>query len=124
MKIICVVGARPNFVKIAPILEAFKAYDDIEAILVHTGQHYDKMMSDSFFQTLGIRAPDISLGVGSATHAQQTAAIMKTFEPMGSLDRTVAASWMRNLTASSGGVPANKLPISPVLNSFPTMRLL
>ena len=82
MKIICVVGARPNFVKIAPILEAFKAYDDIEAILVHTGQHYDKMMSDSFFQTLGIRAPDISLGVGSATHAQQTAAIMKTFEPI------------------------------------------
>lgn len=82
MKVINIVGARPNFVKIAPIMEAYKAYPDIEPLLVHTGQHYDKKMSESFFDVLGIPTPDIHLGVGSGTHATQTAAIMTAFEPI------------------------------------------
>lgn len=82
MKILNIVGARPNFVKIAPLMEAYKAFPDIQALLVHTGQHYDKKMSDSFFETLGIPDPDIHLGVGSGSHAAQTAAIMVAFEPV------------------------------------------
>ncbi|TNE48740.1 MAG: UDP-N-acetylglucosamine 2-epimerase (non-hydrolyzing) [Deltaproteobacteria bacterium] len=82
MKVINIVGARPNFVKIAPLMEAYKAYPDIEPLLVHTGQHYDKKMSESFFDVLGIPTPDIHLGVGSGSHASQTAAIMTAFEPV------------------------------------------
>ena len=67
MKIINIVGARPNFMKIAPLMEAYKAFPDIEPLLVHTGQHYDERMSDLFFRQLGIPEPDINLGVGSAT---------------------------------------------------------
>ena len=82
MKIINIVGARPNFVKIAPLMEAYRADSDIEAILVHTGQHYDRAMSDLFFHQLGIPQPDLNLGIGSASHAIQTAEIMKAFEPV------------------------------------------
>ncbi len=82
MKIINIVGARPNFMKIAPLMEAYKAYADIEPILVHTGQHYDEKMSDLFFRQLGIPTPDINLGIGSGSHAVQTAEIMKAFEPV------------------------------------------
>lgn len=81
MKIVCVVGARPNFMKIAPIIEEFKK-NNINPLLVHTGQHYDKIMSDIFFEELGIPKPDINLGVGSGSHAQQTAKIMELFEPI------------------------------------------
>lgn len=82
-KVLCVVGARPNFMKIAPILRAFRnRAPDIEAKLVHTGQHYDYAMNQSFFDELGIPAPDVSLDVGSASHAQQTAEIMQRFEPV------------------------------------------
>ncbi len=80
MKIINVVGARPNFMKIAPIIEAMKKYPSIEPILVHTGQHYDKEMSKLFFDDLKLPPPDIYLGVGSASHAVQTARIMVEFE--------------------------------------------
>ncbi len=82
MKIINVVGARPNFMKIAPLMAAYKAASGIQPILVHTGQHYDERMSDLFFRQLGIPEPDINLGVGSASHAVQTAEIMKSFEPV------------------------------------------
>jgi UDP-N-acetylglucosamine 2-epimerase (non-hydrolysing) len=78
-EIVCVVGARPNFMKIAPIMAAF-AKHKIEAKLVHTGQHYDPAMSDSFFEQLGIPRPDVNLEVGSASHAVQTAEIMRAFE--------------------------------------------
>lgn len=82
-KVLCVVGARPNFMKIAPIMRAFQSHaPSIEAKLVHTGQHYDYAMNESFFQQLDIPAPDISLDVGSKSHAQQTAEIMKRFEPV------------------------------------------
>ena len=80
-EILCVVGARPNFMKIAPIMAAF-ATKPIQAKLVHTGQHYDPAMSDSFFEQLGIPRPDVNLEVGSATHAVQTAEIMRAFEPV------------------------------------------
>ncbi len=69
MKIINVVGARPNFMKIAPIMKACKASRAIEPLLVHIGQHYDEKMIDLFFRQLGIPEPDINLGVGSASHA-------------------------------------------------------
>jgi len=82
MKIVNVVGARPNFMKIAPLMAAQKESGRIEAILVHTGQHYDERMSDLFFRQLGIPEPDVNLGVGSASHAVQTAEIMKAFEPV------------------------------------------
>lgn len=81
MKIINVVGARPNFMKIAPLIEAMKRRKDrIEFLLVHTGQHYDEAMSKSFFKDMGLPRPDRDLGVGSGTHAEQTARVMVEFE--------------------------------------------
>ncbi|MCD6303457.1 MAG: UDP-N-acetylglucosamine 2-epimerase (non-hydrolyzing) [Planctomycetes bacterium] len=82
MKIINVAGARPNFMKIAPLMEAYRRYEDIRPVLVHTGQHYDERMSELFFRQLGIPRPDVNLGVGSASHAVQTAEILKAFEPV------------------------------------------
>jgi len=82
-KVLCVVGARPNFMKIAPIMRAMQSHAaEIDAVLVHTGQHYDEAMSERFFQELQIPAPDVSLDVGSGSHAEQTAEIMKRFEPV------------------------------------------
>lgn len=81
MTVLHVVGARPNFMKAAPVYRAL-AKAGFDQALVHTGQHYDALMSDVFFQTLEIPAPDESLNVGSGSHAQQTAAIMARFEPV------------------------------------------
>lgn len=80
MKIVNVVGARPNFMKIAPLMEEYADDPSVEALLVHTGQHYDEKMSDLFFRQLGIPEPNINLGIGSGSHAVQTAEIMKGFE--------------------------------------------
>ena len=80
MRILHVVGARPNFMKIAPIMEAVRRAGFAEQLLVHTGQHYDLEMSDVFFTDLGMPVPDIHLGVGSGTHAEQTAKVMVGFE--------------------------------------------
>lgn len=81
--LVCVVGARPNFMKMAPIMQALQNVDHlIKPYLVHTGQHYDQAMKDTFFQQLGIPEPDTDLGVGSGTHAVQTANIMLKFEPV------------------------------------------
>ena len=80
MRIISVAGARPNFMKIAPIVAALERVPHVEHLLVHTGQHYDQKMSDVFFRDLSIPAPDIDLEVGSASHAVQTARIMVEFE--------------------------------------------
>ncbi len=82
IKIICVCGTRPNFIKAAPLIQVFKANDNFEPLLVHTGQHYDENMSKLFFDELNIPRPDINLEVGSASHAVQTAEIMKRFEPV------------------------------------------
>jgi UDP-N-acetylglucosamine 2-epimerase (non-hydrolysing) len=82
MKIVNVVGARPNLMKIAPLMDAYAEAPEIETLLVHTGQHYDANMSELFFRELGIPEPGINLGVGSGSHAVQTAEIMRSFEPI------------------------------------------
>ncbi len=82
-RVLCVVGARPNFMKIAPVMRALNAAGNrLDGRLLHTGQHYDAAMKQSFFEQLRIPEPDIDLGVGSASHAVQTAEIMKRFEPV------------------------------------------
>lgn len=81
--VICVVGARPNYMKMAPILRAFAAHEPpIPTLLVHTGQHYDAAMNDRLFSDLELPRPDVNLEVGSGTHAVQTAEVMKRFEPV------------------------------------------
>lgn len=80
MKILHIVGARPNFMKVGPVMRALADLDGITQVLVHTGQHYDPGMSGVFFQQLGLPAPDVNLEVGSGSHAVQTAQIMMRFE--------------------------------------------
>lgn len=83
LKVINVVGARPNFMKVAPIVEEMRQRGaEFAPLVVHTGQHYDEQMSETFFRELGLPAPDIHLGVGSGSHAMQTAAVMERFEPV------------------------------------------
>jgi UDP-N-acetylglucosamine 2-epimerase (non-hydrolysing) len=113
MKLVHVVGARPNFMKLAPVLLAGRATAGVTQQVVHTGQHYDREMSDRFFDDLGIPRPDENLNVGSGTHAQQTATIMARFEPVlerydpawvvvyGDVNSTMAAT----LVAAKIGVP-------------------
>jgi len=113
MKILSVVGARPNVVKIAALMAEMRNQADIRALLVHTGQHYDIGMSDSFFQDLGIPQPDINLEVGSASAACQVAKIMERLEPVlvseqpdlvvvvGDVNSTLAGA----LTAVKLGIP-------------------
>jgi UDP-N-acetylglucosamine 2-epimerase (non-hydrolysing) len=113
MKILFVAGARPNFMKVAPLLRETQRRDSARAILVHTGQHYDAELSDVFFRDLGIRQPDHALSVGSGSQAQQTAEIMRRFEPVcerespdivlvvGDVNSTLAAA----LVAVKLGVP-------------------
>ena len=81
MKALLVGAARPNFMKVAPVLRALEARD-VDVVLVHTGQHYDDEMSGQFFRQLDIREPDIHLGAGSGTHAEQLGAVMRGFEPV------------------------------------------
>jgi UDP-N-acetylglucosamine 2-epimerase (non-hydrolysing) len=80
--ILHIVGARPNFMKVAPVLNALQVRENVRQTLIHTGQHYDVNMSDVFFQQLGIPAPDVNLAVGSGSHAKQTAEIMIRLEPV------------------------------------------
>lgn len=80
MKIVSVVGARPNFMKVAPFCRALKAYPDVKHVLVHTGQHYDVRMSEQFFKELDIPNPDINLEIGSGSHAEQVGRTMIAFE--------------------------------------------
>jgi UDP-N-acetylglucosamine 2-epimerase (non-hydrolysing) len=81
VRVICVVGARPNYMKIKPVMDALEQ-GGAEVILVHTGQHYDPSLNDVFFTDLGIRRPDYFMSVGSGSHAQQTARVMTAFEPV------------------------------------------
>lgn len=81
--ILAVVGARPNFMKVAPIVAELRTFPDLFTLaIVHTGQHYDDKLSKVFFDDLGLPPPDVNLNVGSGSHAQQTAAIMAAFEPV------------------------------------------
>ncbi len=88
-RIVIVVGARPNFMKAAPVLRALAALRRVRPVLVHTGQHYDARMSDLFFRDLGLPEPDENLGVGSGSHAKQTGEVMARFEAF--LDAEVSA---------------------------------
>ena len=125
LRIICVVGARPNFMKIAPIMGAFNRPDSgINARLLHTGQHYDAAMKSAFFDQLGIPEPDVDLGVGSGSHAWQTAEIMQRFEPeldawqadlllvVGDVNSTIACA----LVAVKKGIPV--IHVEAGLRSF------
>jgi UDP-N-acetylglucosamine 2-epimerase (non-hydrolysing) len=93
MKIMTIVGARPNFMKAAPIIAAINAYNrksestPLQHVLVHTGQHYDEIMSGSFFSDLSLPKPDVHMGIGSGSHAAQTAEIMKKFEEIAMAER-------------------------------------
>ncbi|MEZ4475012.1 MAG: UDP-N-acetylglucosamine 2-epimerase (non-hydrolyzing) [bacterium] len=82
MRILNVVGARPNFMKIAPLMQAWRAHPQVEPLLLHTGQHYDHSMSDLFFEELGIPRPDINLEVRGGSHAYQHAEVIRAFEPV------------------------------------------
>lgn len=112
--ILCIVGARPNFTKMAPILGAFaRNTPSLPSLLVHTGQHYDRDMSDRLFEDLRLPRPDINLEVGSGTHAVQTAEVMRRFEPIvdqhnpscvlvvGDVNSTLACA----LVATKKGIP-------------------
>jgi UDP-N-acetylglucosamine 2-epimerase (non-hydrolysing) len=88
LRLACIVGARPNFMKMAPLLRALEAYPQVETILVHTGQHYDKNLSDVFFEELEMKRPDVSLEVGSGKHGVQTARVIERFEDV--LEKAVA----------------------------------
>ena len=82
MKAMCVVGARPNFMKAAPVIDSLRRYADMQVMLVHTGQHYDHQMSTLFFDELGMPKPDVDLQVGSGSHGEQTGQIMMKIEPL------------------------------------------
>jgi UDP-N-acetylglucosamine 2-epimerase (non-hydrolysing) len=82
LKIMNIVGARPNLPKIAPLIREMRRQPEIEVLLVHTGQHYDERLSDVFFRQMGIPAPDVNLEVGSGSHAVQTAEVLKRIEPV------------------------------------------
>jgi len=113
LKLLLVAGARPNFMKVAPLLWEIQKREDVDAFLVHTGQHYDERMSQRFFTELDIPKPDANLEVGSGSHAVQTAEVMKRFEPIllqqkpdvvvvvGDVNSTLACA----LTATKLGVP-------------------
>jgi len=112
IRLLSVVGARPNFMKIAPIVEELKKFPDIEHCLVHSGQHYDELLSGNFFSDLGLPVPDVNLQTGSGSHAVQTGEIMKRVEPVliaykpdlvlvvGDINSTIAAA----LTAVKLGI--------------------
>jgi UDP-N-acetylglucosamine 2-epimerase (non-hydrolysing) len=82
MKVLCVVGARPNFVKIAAFLQEARKYPTVQTLLVHTGQHYDASMSDSFFRDLGIPHPDMNLGVGGVNSGEPTSEMIRRLQPV------------------------------------------
>jgi UDP-N-acetylglucosamine 2-epimerase (non-hydrolysing) len=112
LEIMCVAGARPNFVKLAPIVAALDDHPACEAVILHTGQHYDARMSSVFFHELDIRKPNLSLDIGSGSHAIQTAKVMIGMDKVidarrpdvvvgGDVNSTVAAA----LVAKKKGIP-------------------
>lgn len=126
MRLIHVVGARPNFMKIAPVMRALEGRQGVEQVLVHTGQHYDPQMSDVFFRDLDLPRPDVYLGVGSGSHARMTGQVMELLEPVfqerrpdmvvvaGDVNSTLAAA----LVASKMSVPVPVAHVEAGLRSF------
>lgn len=116
-EIVCVVGARPNFMKMAPILDALRAYPDIRPFLVHTGQHYDEEMSRVFFEELALPRPDRDLEVGSDSHGRQTGKIMIAFDSLldGRSTRMVVVVGDVNSTVACGLVAVKRgIPVAHV----------
>jgi len=129
LDIACVVGARPNFMKMAPILRAFAEVPEIRTTLVHTGQHYDEALSEVFFRQLGIPKPDIDLGVGSGSQATQTARVLERFESVlqegpaggGSYGRVVVVGDVNSTLAATLAAVKLNIPVAHVeagLRSF------
>jgi len=115
IKIILIAGARPNFMKIAPLMDELIGNESFEPVLVHTGQHYDAKMSDLFFKQLGIPEPDINLEVGSASHAVQTARIMERFEKVCVDERPDAVLVVGDVNSTAACVlVASKLQIKTI----------
>lgn len=129
MRLACIVGARPNFMKIAPILRAFKKHPTLQPTLIHTGQHYDPNLSDVFFEELGIDRPDIALGIGSGSHGQQTAEILIAIEKVlveadekgESFDRMIVVGDVNSTMAATIAATKLLIPVAHVeagLRSF------
>jgi UDP-N-acetylglucosamine 2-epimerase (non-hydrolysing) len=115
IKLAVVAGARPNFMKIAPLMKALAGDPDFDVVLIHTGQHYDDNMSGSFFRELGIPDPQYHLEVGSGTHAQQTAEIMKRIEPVLVQEKPVALIVVGDVNSTAAAaLVAKKLEIEVV----------
>ena len=115
MKLIVIAGARPNFMKIAPMMKALHDNPHITTILVHTGQHYDLKMSGQFFEELNIPMPEINLEVGSASQAVQTARIMERFEEVCLTERPDAILVVGDVTSTAAcSLVASKLGISVI----------
>ena len=125
----CVVGARPNFMKMAPLLRTLQAYPQVNPVLIHTGQHYDHNLSDVFFQELGMKRPDIHLEVGSGKHGQQTARVLERFEETleqgapggGAYDRVVVVGDVNSTMAATIAAVKLGVPVAHVeagLRSF------
>ena len=113
MKIVNVVGARPNFIKIAPLIKQMRAQGEISPLLIHTGQHYDVDMAERFFQDLQIPSPDVSLEVGSGSHACQTGEVMKRLEPILNEERPDLVLVVGDVNSTfSAAVTAAKLGIA------------
>lgn len=112
MLIYLVAGARPNFMKIAPIVRALQAQDVLSFKIIHTGQHYDREMNDVFFEELGIPQPDVFMAAGGGSHAQQTAKIMVAFEELCQAERPAAVLVVGDVNSTLAcSIVAKKLAI-------------
>ena len=124
MRVALIAGARPNFVKLAPVRRALAERDGVRPIVVHTGQHYDEAMSATFFRDLEIPEPDVNLGVGSASHAVQTARIMSAFDAFldeEAVDLVVVVGDVNSTLACSVTATKRDIPVAHVeagLRSF------
>lgn len=128
LRLACVVGARPNFMKMAPLLRALARFPQVQATLIHTGQHYDQNLSDVFFAELGMPRPHLSLDVGSGKHGVQTARVIERFEavleggtPEGAFDRTVVVGDVNSTMAAALAAAKLGVPVAHVeagLRSF------
>src|SRR5688500_14896258 len=112
LKLIHLVGARPNFMKAAPVLDALKRHPHVHTMLVHSGQHYDVAMSGRFFEELQLPQPDLDLGVGSGSHAVQVANVMVALEQLLERERPDLLIVVGDVNSTlAGAVTAAKLNI-------------